>query len=124
MYSSKEALLYVRKNIKGGKMTSTISINGVKITISQGNISIVGGKLIVDGNEVKIGDSKDVHIEGNVNDVKATGDVTITGDVKGSVDAGGSVSCRDVGDEIDAGGSVRCSKVGGDIDAGGSVHIK
>ena len=106
-------------------MVSVITINGVTITADSGNVSIVNGKVIVDGKEIKIGDGKihEVNIQGDVNNLKCTGNVEVHGNVKGSVDAGGSVVCNDVDGSIDAGGSVKGSRVGGDIDAGGSVHI-
>ena len=107
-------------------MTSTITINGVTITADTGNVSIINGKVIVDGKEIEIVDSKlhNINIEGNINNLNCRGNVVVNGDVGGDIDCGGSVRCGDVGGEINAGGSVHGSDITGNIDAGGSVSIK
>lgn len=118
-----------------------ITINGVTIETSGKSIVVSNGKVIVDGNEIQVGEIKnnriDVHVlSGEVGSLKADGNIyaqDVKGDVDaggsvdcknvgGSVDAGGSISCGDVSGSVDAGGSVRCGRVGGDVDAGGSVH--
>ena len=92
-----------------------ITINGVTIQTNNNCISISDGKIIVDGNEVNVGDTHSVIINGNVKELKVTGKVEVKGNVEGNVNAGGSV---------DAGGSVTAANISGDIDAGGSVHIR
>lgn len=98
---------------------NTISINGVTIT-GRGNISIVNGKVLVDGKDVTP-DSKQISIvvngnieyidadccekievTGDVNDIQTqSGDVEVVGDVKGSVQTmSGDVKCSDIGGSV------------------------
>ena len=101
-----------------------ITINGVSIEVSQGNITVRNGDVFVDGNRIHLKDNiKDITIIGDTGDVDADGSVTVKGNVQGSIDAGGSIECGDVGGNVDAGGSVTAGSVEGDIDAGGSVRI-
>ena len=102
-------------------MTSTISVNGVTVRITKGNVEVSGRGVYVDGQEIKIGKDRDVHIKDNVNNINCKGSVTVEGNVKGSVDAGGSVTCNDIGNSVDSGGSVKARKVGGNID--GYMHF-
>jgi hypothetical protein len=105
---------------------ASITVNGQTFTVSGRDVSIVNGKVIVDGNEITgIGDQKEVVIkwEGPVANLRADrGSIEVTGNVEGNVKAGGSVTCGDVNGEVDAGGSVNCGNVGKDVDAGGSIN--
>lgn len=103
-----------------------IIINGKSISVRGNNISVVNGKVFVDGKLVEEGLSGDVNISftGELANLKTSGSATINGIVKGNVDAGGSVKCGDVFKNVDAGGSVQCGNVGGDVDAGGSIQMK
>jgi len=101
-----------------------IVINGMKISTSRsGNISIVNDTVYVDGKSVKLGDSKDIKIEGNCGTIKCNGNVQVSGNVNGNIDCGDSCHCGDVEGSIDAGGSVTAKNAKANIDAGGSVHI-
>lgn len=104
-------------------MKSTITINGV--TVSGHNVDIVGGRVIVDGQNVDFGEADGgilrVEVTGDLANLKCDRAVTVTGNVHGDVDAGSSVACSNVGGSVDAGGSVACGNVGGNVDAGGSV---
>ncbi len=123
-----------------------ISIFGKKFfantTTKSHSIHMVGGKLTVDGVEIK-----DSGIDlTNVLVIKVenatVGEITTDrsvqcGDVTGSVKAGGSVNCdtvkgdveakkgsvnaNDVGGSVKAGGNVVCDSVKGSITAGGNV---
>ena len=106
------------------KSSNRITINGITIECSSGNIDISNGKVTVDGKamqDIKASDPTRVVITGSVNSLSTTGNVEVRGNVLGNIDAGGSVQCDNVGGDIDAGGSVQCDDVDGDIDAGGSV---
>lgn len=113
-------------------------------SFSANSLSIVGGRVLVDGKEVSVdgvtgtntreliirienGSIGELKADGSVNCSDVTGSVDAGGSiscdkVSGNVDAGGSVSCGDVTGDVDAGGSVRCGKVGGSVDAGGSIR--
>ena len=110
---------------------------------SGSNISIINGRVIIDGKEVSVdgltgvktsevviriedGSIGELTTDASVTCGAVTGNVTARGSVNadsigGNVDAGGSVNCDNVSGSVDAGGSVNCGKVGGNIKAGGSV---
>lgn len=105
----------------------TCMVNGKRYDIPSGaNVSIIDGIVKVNGkviaDETKAGQPCEVHVQGDIGDLRCDGNAYITGNVKGDVDAGGSVECHDVGKSVDAGGNVAYSNVGGDVDAGGSVN--
>lgn len=122
---------------------ASININGVDV-VGGNSISIVGGRVIVDGVEVNIdgitgtntrevlvrvegGTVGDLTTDGSVKCSDVTGNVNARGSVNcdnigGAVDAGGSVNCDDVEGSVRAGGSVNCGDVGGAVSAGGSVR--
>lgn len=121
---------------------STIVINGR--VYKGGNLSVIDGKVFIDGKEqpeenAKIFEIKivgnvehlevgrgNVSIEGNVTGgIKCGGSVDVTGKVEGNVDCGGSAEIGgDVIGNVDAGGSSNISgNVSGDVDAGGSVYV-
>jgi len=97
-------------------MASTIVINGVAIHGGR-NITVRGGKVIVDGKDVTP-DAKEISISvtGNVDSIEADAceKISVTGDVgsvmtqSGDVDVGGSI-----------GGSVQT--MSGDVDCGGAI---
>ena len=89
------------------------------------NLSIINGKITIDGKEVtKLeGNNNTIIIEGDCGNIKADGSVEVRGSCK-SIDCGGSVNCGDVGGDVDCVGSVNCRNVGGDIDCGGSVSMR
>lgn len=101
-----------------------ITING-KTYRGGNNISIVNGKVTIDGipqDGEPLTGVVEVKVEGNLTSLRTDASVTVKGDVLGDVDAGGSVQCGAVGGEVDAGGSINCGAVNGDVDAGGSVN--
>lgn len=110
---------------------------------SGNNITMVDGRVIVDGKDVtnefdyplpKVVEIKVITgtIENLITDASVTcGDITgnveaggsvTSQNVGGDIDAGGSVNCKDVQGSVDAGGSISCGKVGGCVEAGGSVR--
>lgn len=117
---------------------ASITINGR--SFSGNNVSIVGGRIIIDGVE-QTGDplsgrvdlivvtgsighlttDASVECEAVTGNVTAGGSITCT-NVGGNVDAGGSVQAGPITGSVDAGGSVRCGPVGGNVEAGGSVR--
>ena len=127
------------KNIIGN---SSICISGNKVTIngktiklpSNNNISVVNGKVFVDGKEVDTSDTDlqnsnsiiNISIEGNVDRIDCSGSVEVKGNVSKGIDCGGSVSITgDVNGDIDCGGSANIKgSHKGDIDAGGSVSVR
>ena len=98
----------MQRNSGDERKMNSIIINGITISTNGSSINISNGKIIVDGNEIHVGDSHNV---------------TITGDIK-NLSVTGSVVCNDVSGDVDAGGSVTANNIKGDIDAGGSVHIR
>jgi len=112
-------------DIVGRYQMGTFEINGR--TYSGNNITMVDGRVIVDGEDVtedygsplpKVVEIK--IIGGDIENLVTDASVTCQ-NVTGYVEAGGSVRCGDVGDNVDAGGSVTCGNVQGNVDAGGSV---
>lgn len=103
-------------------MASTIQINGR--TYTGNNVSIINGRVMVDGVSQDEGLTGVVEVrilEGVLQDLTTDASVTC-GQVLGSVKASGSVNCGAVGGTVVAGGSVNCDTVGGSINAGGSVN--
>lgn len=103
---------------------STVLINGVEV---QGNnITIMNGKVIVDGvNQViEVKDKVLVEVkEGSrLENLVVYGDLNCT-EVEGDVECMGTVKCADVLGNVDSNGSVTCETVHGNIDANGSVKI-
>lgn len=104
----------------------TIQVNGRTFTGS--NISMSGGRIIVDGEDVTdatgIDTSMvlDIRVTGDIENVFCDRNLTVVGNVKEYVDAKGSVSCNDVGGDVRAGGAVNCDDVRGNVTANGSVN--
>ena len=92
---------------------NTIIVNGKRIQCSGSNVSIINGRVIVDGKEIANEESREVYvtIEGDVNKIDCSGSVTVKGNVKGDIDASGSIRCGNVSGSVDASGSVRCGKI-------------
>lgn len=100
-----------------------IKINGV--TYEGNSVSIINGKVIIDGVcqvTDKLTGVVKIEVTGNLTSLETDAPVTVHGNVLGNVKAGGSVQCNDVGNNVDSGGSCNCGDVGGDVDAGGSVN--
>lgn len=112
-----------------------ININGVDI-IGGRNITIINGKVTVDGKDVTPdGKAITIQVEGNVDTLSvdacqtvtidgsagsvqsASGDITIGGDVTGGVQtASGDVSCSIVsGDVITASGDIDAISINGSV---------
>ncbi len=114
-----------------------VTINGKTIT-SSGSISIINGKVYIDGKEQETGDEKviNISIEGNVEKLEApgcgtitvsgnagtvsttSGDVEIGGDVhsgvsstSGNIEVEGNVS----GNLSSTSGNIKCKNVVGDV---------
>ena len=93
--------------------------NGASVSISNGVVKVNGKEL---DDEARGGQPCEVHIQGDIGELRCDGDAHIDGNVTGDVDAGGSVECHNVGKSVDAGGIISCANVSGDVDAGGSVN--
>ena len=106
---------------------NTVTINGQ--TFQGGNVSIINGKVIIDGKEqsdVSGCQTVNVVVNGNVSKgLTCSGNATINGNVIGYVDAGNGVDVSgDVEGDIDAGNSVTVhGSCNGDIDAGNYVKV-
>jgi len=110
-------------------MPSTFTINGV--TYTGNNITIINGKVIVDGKDVtneenllgKIPDKiiEIKVIEGKIYNLRCDANVTC-GDVTNDIYAGGAVNCENVNGSVHAQGSVNCDNVTGNVDCKGSVN--
>ena len=112
-----------------------VTINGKTIKLpSNNNVSVINGKVFVDGKEVDTNDTDlnngcgtvNIVIEGNVDRIDCSGSVEVKGNVSKGIDCGGGVEINgQVDGDIDCGGSVKI--VGshkGNIDAGGSVSVR
>lgn len=98
---------------------NTIFINGKKITTSGGSISVINGKVIIDGDDVDLGQFKEkvinIVVEGNINSVSSSSaDVTVNGS-SGAV----TTSSGDVKVKGDVAGSV--TTMSGDVNVKGKV---
>ena len=103
----------------------TININGITYS-GVGSITVKNGIAYIGKNKIvgNLSGTVDLHITGDVRDIKCDGSVTVSGNAK-NIDCGGSATVNgDVNGNIDCGGSCSCENVTGDIDAGGSVKIK
>ena len=101
-----------------------ISINGKKY--SGNNISMINGKVMIDGKEVDKKSKKHefvIKIEKGavVENIISDESIVVNGDCQNVVSKG-SVNCDDVKGNIKARGSVNCDNVNGNVDAGGSVN--
>lgn len=93
--------------------------------VAYDSVHMVGGRLIIDGEEVT-GESylqNVIHIDVKGNSISVDSDksVSVSGDVTGNIDARGSVTCDNVHGDIKAGGSVTCDDVKGSIYSNSSV---
>lgn len=102
------------------KIKETIKITGQ-------NVSIINGKIFVNGVEYvpKQKGITELELEGEIGNLDIDCSISVKGNITGTIDAGGSVNVvGDVNGDIDSGGSVNISgNHKGDIDAGGSVSI-
>ena len=103
---------------------SSITIDGK--TFSGNSVSIVDGKVTIDGvvQDGTLEGVVELHITGTLGSLRTDGSVHMKGNVEGDVDAGGNVNCGDVKGDVDAGGNVNCGDVKGDVDAGGNVNYR
>jgi len=114
--------------------SSKVTVNGKTVQVPSGNVSVINGKIFVDGKEFDTKDTDlgkgygtvNITIEGNVDKIECNGSVEVKGNVSKGIDCGGSCDITgNVNGDIDSGGS--CKIVGehkGSIDAGGSVSIR
>lgn len=116
-----------QQHIPPTRTSTRIKINGREFTLPSGRgVSIRGGRIVVDGEQVDVGACAEPGIlevrivEGVLGHLDTDASVQC-GAVQGDVQAGGSVKCDAVHGDIDAGGSVNCGNVGGDVQCGGSV---
>jgi GTPase len=103
-----------------------ITING-KTYEATGSISVINGRVSVNGTTLTETEETVVRIEieGNLTSLTTDASVSMKGNVTGNVDAGGSVSVGgNITGNVDAGGSVNCGNVSGSVDAGGSVNCR
>lgn len=118
----------------------TVIVNGKRYEFSGRDITVVDGRVIVDGKDISEQDEDvkfskliiegdvetlatdlSVEVRGNAGQVKAGGSIQC-GNVKGKVKANGSVNCGSIGGDVRAGGSVNCGHVAGSVRAGGSIN--
>ena len=102
-------------------MGSNITINGV--SYSGNNITMRGGKVIIDGvvQDQTVAGVVEVRVSGGtLASLDCDGSVTCN-DVKGNVNAGGSVKSATIYGNANAGGSIKCKDIGGNASAGGSI---
>jgi hypothetical protein len=91
------------------------------------NGDLVGGRIIVDGQDVTDASQVNgqtiltVQVKGDLQSITCDKNLIVHGNVQGSVLSRGNVSCDDVGGDVRAEGNVSCDGVRGDVDAGGSV---
>lgn len=104
------------------KIMATITIGNKQY--SGNNVSIVNGRITIDGDEkadTVTGVTEIRIIEGVLESLITDASVSC-GDVKGNITAWGSVNCDNVWGSINCEGSVTCDNVKGNINAGDSVR--
>ena len=99
---------------------ATVIINGNRISVSGRGVTVVNGKVIVDGKDVTP-DAKEIRIEvhGDVEhiEVDACNKIQVTGSVRELTTSSGDVTCGDVhGDVRTTSGDVRCKEVRGSVE--------
>ena len=97
-----------------------VVINGSQINVSGRSISVVNGKVIVDGKDVTPDDKViRIEVQGNVEtlDVDVCAAIHVTGAVRELVTASGDVRCADVlGGVRTTSGDVQCKEVRGAVE--------
>lgn len=107
-------------NIKNGT-NSMITINGKSISYSgNGSISIVNGKVIVDGKRIDSEDSKTINITilGDIKDLNIDycETISVSGTVGDLQTTSGDVNCKDIsGDVQSTSGNIECGNVNGSV---------
>lgn len=95
-----------------------ITING-KTYSSSGNISVINGKVIMDGGEFTTEDKIiNIHVEGDMNtlEVDCCDKVTVNGEVGRVSTVSGDIECRNVNGGVSSvSGDVRCGNIGGNV---------
>ena len=111
-----------------GKLKSSININTK--SYSGNNVSIINGKIFVDGKKVDTDNDKNItiSINGNVDnlEIDSCDRIEITGNVTTLKNGSGDVKCKDVEQNITSGsGDVECDIVKGNIITGsGDVNCR
>ena len=104
-----------------------VTINGKRIIVPDGSVSIINDKVFVNGKEyLQSGDLEKateirVVINGTLELLETSKSISLTGDIKGNVTALGSINCDRIGGDVYSGGSVSCDNVGGNVFSDGSV---
>jgi hypothetical protein len=104
-----------------------VNINGRCISVQGNNISVINGKVFVDGKEYKEQPEKTeqiiLKIEGAVQQLNIDDSVSIEGDVTAEhIRVNGSINCRNIKGSIEAKGSINCDDIEGKVKAGGSIN--
>ncbi len=102
------------------KQMSTITINGK--TYAGHNISVINGKVFIDGNsqdDDTLSGVVRIEVKGDLASLECDAPVVVTGNVKGNVKCDGPVTCGDVEGNVDADGPVTCGNVKGNVEADG-----
>ncbi len=99
-----------------------ITINGTSINLSGRSVTIVDGKVIIDGQDVTPANSKVINIEvhGDVHDIcaDACSSISVSGSVGDVSTKSGNVVCTDVlGSIRTVSGDVRCHDVRGPVES-------
>ena len=87
---------------------NSITINGKTIVTSGKNVSVINGKIKVDGKTIFEEHNQDIYVEvnGDCGDIDTTGNVTINGNCK-NIDCTGNVTCyENINGNIDCTGNV------------------
>ena len=144
-YQMVEAFHDLTHLVRSGKVSYKFTINGKTFSGSGQSVSIINGRVFVDGNEVdpegealsgvvevrilegtirNLNSDSSITVEkGDVlGSVDARMSVTVHGNVQGNVGAGQSATIRgDVGGDVNAGQSVTCGDIKGSVKAGMTV---
>lgn len=113
---------------------NTITVNGVTIQTNAKNISVINGRVILDGKEVELSDKIiSITVNGDIESINADAlnEINVSGSVKGDIQTGsGNVSCGGVGGSVSlSSGSIRvlgsvgdrASSQSGSISYGGDI---
>lgn len=119
----------LRLRCSGRSKSSSITINGRTVHV-EGNgssISVINGKVIVNGKTVDdVSGAKEpvtIKWDGPLANLEVHGNVTC-GDVHGNVNAGRDASCGNVNGSLTAGRDVSCGATRGPITAGRDVSSR
>ena len=116
IFGENNQLSYVVRTKNG---QTTINANGKTVTVSGKNVSIINGKIFVDGKEHTVEgktiDIDTVIVEGNCNKLECIS-AEIRGDAKGDVECTSLICGGDIHGNVDS-TNIKCRDIKGSVDS-------